>query len=83
MVGSFWWKDVLRLKDLYRGITTCQIGDGSSILFWTDNWARNYPVELFPNIAHYAKHLDISIKEVDEADSLEELFDIPISSKQP
>lgn len=69
----------MKLKDLYGGITSCQIGDGSSILFWTDNWTGTCLAELFPNIAHYAKQLDMSIKEVDEAESLDDLFDIPIS----
>ena len=35
-LGSFWWKDLLRLLVFYRGIVKCQIGDGSSILFWED-----------------------------------------------
>lgn len=32
-VGSFWWKDVFKLKDLYKEITSCQLGDDSSTLF--------------------------------------------------
>ena len=49
-VGSFWWKDVFRLKDLYGFITTCQIGDGSSVLFWKDNWAGECLDELLPTL---------------------------------
>jgi hypothetical protein len=25
-MGSFWWKDIFRLKDLYGGITTWEMG---------------------------------------------------------
>ena len=32
-VGSFWWKDILRLNPIYRNIATCALGDGSTILF--------------------------------------------------
>ena len=32
-VGSFWWKDVLRLNVLYRGIAKCSLGNGSTVLF--------------------------------------------------
>jgi len=32
-VGSFWWKDVLRLNVLYRGIAKCKIGDGTTVTF--------------------------------------------------
>ena len=35
-LGSFRWKDLLRLSVLYRGIAKCQIGDGSTVLFWED-----------------------------------------------
>jgi hypothetical protein len=31
--GSFWWKDLLKLCDLFRGIATCQVGDGTTVLF--------------------------------------------------
>jgi hypothetical protein len=34
--GSFWWKNLLKLCDIYRGITKCTIGDGTTILFWLD-----------------------------------------------
>jgi len=78
-VGSFWWKDVFRLKDLYGFITTCQLGDGTSVLLWKGNWAGEILIDLFPNIAMFVKHPDISVKEVCEAESLDNLFHIPIS----
>ena len=37
-VGSFWWKDILRLSNLFRGIACCAIGDGSTVLFWDNIW---------------------------------------------
>ena len=77
--GSFWWKDVFRLKELYGFITTCQLGDGSSILFWKDVWAGESLEDMFPNIAHFVKDSDLSVKNVSEATSLSELFNIPIS----
>jgi hypothetical protein len=30
-MGSFWWKDVLRLNILFRGIAKCELGDGSTV----------------------------------------------------
>lgn len=78
-VGSFWWKDIFKLKDLYGFIITCQLGDGSSILFWRDNWARECLDELLPNIAQFARFPDMLVKEVSETTCLEDLFVIPIS----
>lgn len=37
-VGSFWWKDILRLGTLFSCIAKCCLGDGSSVLFWGDVW---------------------------------------------
>ena len=31
--GSFWWRDLLKLCDHFRGVATCQIGDGTTVLF--------------------------------------------------
>ena len=39
-VGSFWWKDVLRLNTLYRVIARCQVGDGTIVTFWEDLWTE-------------------------------------------
>ena len=32
-VGSFWWKDLMQLFDIYRGVTRASVGSGGSILF--------------------------------------------------
>jgi len=79
--GSFWWKDVFKLKDLYIEITKVQLGDGTSTLFWKDNWAGGVLEDLFPAIAGYSKNDNISIREMSEAASLDELFNIPISQQ--
>jgi hypothetical protein len=34
MVGSFWWKDVLKQVDNFRGISSLKPGKGDSFLFW-------------------------------------------------
>jgi hypothetical protein len=31
--GSFWWKDLVKLCDIYRGIAKCTVGDGTTVLF--------------------------------------------------
>jgi hypothetical protein len=57
----------------------CQLGDGSSILFWRHNWAGECLDEMLPNIAQFARFSNISVKEVSEASCLEDLFITPIS----
>ena len=35
--GSFWWRDLVHLMPIYRGITHIQIKKGTYALFWKDN----------------------------------------------
>lgn len=46
---------------------------------WRDNWASECLDDLLPNIAHFAKFPDMSVKDISEVSCLEDLFVIPIS----
>jgi hypothetical protein len=35
---SFWWKNIMKLSDQYRVLTKCEVGNESSVLFWSDLW---------------------------------------------
>ena len=35
-VGSFWWRDILKLCDHFRGVAKCEINNGKTVLFWHD-----------------------------------------------
>ena len=34
--GSFLWKDLLHLSDKFRGVGSCFVGNGTTVLFWLD-----------------------------------------------
>ncbi|WVZ90116.1 hypothetical protein U9M48_036446 [Paspalum notatum var. saurae] len=53
-VGSFWWRDVLKLYPQYKELTECKVGDGSSILFWDDVWLQAPIKELCPVLHQFA-----------------------------
>ena len=36
--GSFWWRDVASLMDIFRGVTTCTVKAGDTALLWKDAW---------------------------------------------
>ena len=80
-VGSFWWKDLLRLNVLYRGIAKCTIGDGSTIAFWGDLWSTDILSEKFPRLFSFAINPDISVKEIIMAQDLDSIFHLPISEQ--
>jgi hypothetical protein len=39
--GSFWWRDVLKQVDNFRGVSSISMGTGETFLFWLDNWKVN------------------------------------------
>jgi hypothetical protein len=80
-VGSFWWKDLLSLNVLYRGIAKCTIGDGSTIAFWGDLWSTDILSEKFPRFFSFAINPDISVKEIIMAQDLDSIFHLPISEQ--
>lgn len=66
--GSFWWKDVLRLNTIYRGIAKCTIGDGSTVCFWDDLWTDSVLSIQYPRLASFPRDTGISVLEVMQAD---------------
>jgi hypothetical protein len=49
-VGSFWWKDVLKLAEDFRTLTQCITNKGNSVMFWQDNWFTSSLRSLFPQL---------------------------------
>ena len=45
----------MNLSDLYRGITTVQIGKGDTVLFWKDLWNEQLKEEAFPRAFSFTK----------------------------
>lgn len=80
-LGSFWWKDVLRLNVLFRGIAKCEIGDGSTVCFWDDLWMDGILAHKFPRLASFVKKDGISVLEVMQAEDLDTLFMLPLSAQ--
>jgi hypothetical protein len=59
--GSFWWKDVLKLCEIFRGIAKCKVGDGSTVLFWTDIWNDHLLKDKFPRLFSVVKNKKIPV----------------------
>jgi hypothetical protein len=79
--GSFWWKDLLMLCDLFRGVATCTVGDGQSVLSWEDTWNNRLLKELLPRLYSFARNRNISVAKFLKIDDILEHFHIPLSTK--
>ena len=62
--GSFWWKDLLKLCDLFGKAATGTVGDGQSVLFWEDTWNNRLLKDLLPRLYSFARNRNISVAKV-------------------
>jgi hypothetical protein len=61
--GSFWWRDIVKLLDKFKGIAKVVAQNGATILLWHDLWNDNVPKLLFPELYSFAKNPLITLKE--------------------
>jgi hypothetical protein len=78
--GSFWWRDILKLCDLFRGIANCNIGDGSTVLFWSDLWNGNVMQIKYPRLFSFARNKKISVSQFLTNNNLDQ-FHLPLSEQ--
>jgi len=79
--GSFWWKDVLTLNIIFRGVVRCELGNGSSVCFWDDLWTDSVLAQTYPRLASFARNRGASVLEIMEAIDLDSLFLLPLSQQ--
>ena len=36
--GSFWWRDILKLLEKFKGMASVLVANGKTCLFWDDVW---------------------------------------------
>jgi len=79
--GSFWWKDLLHLCDKFRGIATCTVGNGSTVLFWLYVWNGFFLQEKLPRLFTFAKNQKISVAAFLSTPDMSTLFHLPLSEQ--
>jgi hypothetical protein len=79
--GSFWRKDIWRLNVIYRSVSHCIIGDGTSVCFWEDKWRPEILSARYQRLASFARKRQASVQEVSVVENLDELFILPLSQQ--
>jgi len=75
--GSFWWRDVMSIVDIFRGITKCEIKAGDNVLLWKDNWIDPPLCISSARLFSFTLNKDISVKKFVESMNHEEFFQLP------
>jgi hypothetical protein len=71
----------MKYFDIYRQLAHCKLGNGETILFWSDNWNDWIIQERFPRLFSFAKDKLISVKEALQTTDPAQAFHLPISSE--
>jgi len=61
-VGSFWWKEVLKLFGAYNKLTECTPNWGNSDLFWSGNWCSSALKDKYPQLFSFSRKPKCSIR---------------------
>jgi hypothetical protein len=77
--GSFWWKDILKLLDGYKGLASVSVKSGDTCLLWDDLWQGHVPRMAFPELYSYTRSPAITLLAAKNSPSIESLFSLPIS----
>jgi hypothetical protein len=80
-VGSFWWRDIFKLTLVFRGIASCQVGDGTTVLFWKDKWMGHIASDQYPRAFSFSLDEDKSVQDFISAPTLADNFWLPVSSQ--
>ena len=77
--GSFWWRDILKLLEKFKGMASVLVANGKTCLFWDDVWNSQVRRIQYPELHSFAKNKRTSLSIVCEAEALRDLFHLPLS----
>jgi len=60
-------------------ISRCTLGDGSTVLFWDDNWSGVILAENYSELLQFSRNNQSSVRNVLDAQDLESLFMLPLT----
>lgn len=80
-MGSFWWRDVMRLNTIYRGIARCTLGDGSTVTFWDVVWLDSVLSEEYPRLYSFARNTNMSVREMMKEEDLSAILTLLLSAQ--
>jgi hypothetical protein len=85
LCGSFWWRDVCKQVDNFRGVAYVKHGTGETASFWHDSWSlggSKQPMsQRFPRLFSYVLDDKASIAHIYQMENIMQLFYTPLSTQ--
>ncbi len=77
--GSYWWRDICKLMDVFRGIARCHLKSGNTCSFWYDVWADQPPLfHTMSKLCSFAQNQNASASDFPSIEA-EGNFTLPLS----
>jgi hypothetical protein len=77
-VGSFWWKDVLKILHSYKNLSQVTIENGSLVQLWYDSWGAGSLSETHLELFSYVINKHITLLKANEHNLLQDMFHLPL-----
>jgi hypothetical protein len=78
--GSFWWRDILKLLDKFKGMAMVNINNAKTCFLWSDIWNGNVPMISYPELHLFSKSNTTILAEAKNRNILD-LFNLPLSQE--
>ena len=77
--GSYWWRDLLKLIEKFKGMAMVTVKDGKSCFFWLDLWNGRVLSQAVPELFSFVKNQHSTVYLVTSSASFHEHFHLPLS----
>ena len=79
-VGSFWWKDTMKLFDKFQSLAVCNPNRGKTALFWSDIWIDQTMKDKFPQLFSFTRKPKCSVRFFLDQE-MDRIFSLPLSQQ--
>ncbi|TVU46390.1 hypothetical protein EJB05_05923, partial [Eragrostis curvula] len=79
--GSFWWKDIMKFCDHYRGNASEKVGKGDTLLLWEDVWDGHFLKNELPRLPSFSRSNKTSVLQYVINTDPHHLFHTPLSQE--
>lgn len=79
--GSFWWKDILKLLDKFKGMGMVNINNAKTCFLWSDLWNGKVPMISYPELYSFSKSNTTILGEAKNRNNILDLFNLPLSQE--
>lgn len=79
LLGSFWWKSIIKLIPEFKQMARATIQNGDSILFWQDDWGSGKLTGVYPELFSFTINQHISVRDFISSQDQVAHFHTPLS----